>query len=70
MGNYGAIEFAKLFGTISTKQVKAQRSRIENIYEIINKTTQNINNGAGNVNELNLRCQKQIAKIYFKAKKF
>lgn len=63
VGNYGAIEFAKLFGSISTKQAKAQRSRIEDIYEIINKTTQNINNGAGNVNELNLSCQKQIAKI-------
>jgi len=63
VGNYGAIEFAKRFGSISTKQAKAQRSRIEDIYEIVNKTIQNINSGTGSVNELNLRCQRQIARI-------
>jgi hypothetical protein len=63
VGNYGAMEFNKAFGSLDPKILNSQKLRNEKIYKIINKTSVAINSKPEKVDMLNSKCQKDIKKL-------
>ncbi|HYI78493.1 MAG TPA: hypothetical protein VEW65_12805 [Chryseolinea sp.] len=62
IGNYGTIEFIRLYFARDVEPAIVQKNQIEGIYRIINKTSDLINATSENVRASNRKCQKRIQK--------
>jgi hypothetical protein len=70
VGNYGAMEFHKEFGSLDSKRLRSQRLLNEKIYKIINKTSVTIDRKPEEADVLNSKCQKRIEKLLMDGNSF